>query len=239
LFYELLPVHYVRKIDARRGVKIRGLWYDAPALDHYRGQLSTRGGKHKGQWIIRRDPRDRRSVFFQDPLTHDWHPLPWTGLPPDGQAPAFGDARVRELLKKSQTCGLRPRSDNELLPVLLELLGSRTPVSKWPTRLPKSARTEHSREVVQAAASQADRPYSEPVAAAAAGDAVVTPLRWQERKRQAAESIDSHRRHRREKAVQDRPKAPPPLGDAYRQRDLFLLPEEDEEEDGYGGPNAG
>ncbi|MFJ1840819.1 transposase [Streptomyces sp. NPDC088146] len=239
LFYELLPVHYVQKIDARRGVKIRGLWYDAPALDPYRGQRSARGGKHKGQWIIRRDPRDRRSVFFQDPLTHGWHPLAWTGLPCEGQAPAFGDARVRELLKKAQACGLRPRTDDELLPVLLELLGSRVPVSQWPTRLPKSARTEHSREVVQAAASQADRLQSEPAAEAAAEDPVVTPLRWQERTRQAAESIDSHRRHRREQAVQGRPKAPPPLGEAYRQRDLFLLPEEDEEEDGHGGPNAG
>ncbi|GAA3085757.1 hypothetical protein GCM10020000_85280 [Streptomyces olivoverticillatus] len=110
LFYELLPVHYVQKIDARRGVKVLGLWYDGPALAPYRGQRSTRGGKHKGQWVIRRDPRDRRTVFFQDPLTHGWHPLPWTGLPPNGQAPAFGDARVRELLKKAAAHGLRPRT---------------------------------------------------------------------------------------------------------------------------------
>ena len=35
LYYELLPVHLV-KIHGRRGVKIRGLWYDGPALDPYR-----------------------------------------------------------------------------------------------------------------------------------------------------------------------------------------------------------
>lgn len=243
LFYELLPVQYARKIDARRGVKIRGLRYDAPALDPYRGQRSARGGQYKGEWVIRRDPRDRRGVFFQDPLTHDWHRLPWTGLPPDGQAPAFGDARVRELLKKADACGLRPRTDDELLPVLLELLGSRIPVSQWKSRMPKSARTEHAREVVQAAASQSDwppdKPTRQPVAVAVAREAVVTPLHWPERRRQAAESIDSHRRHRRQRAVQGRPEPPPPLGEAYRQSDLFLLPEEDEEEDGHGGPNAG
>lgn len=65
LFYELLPAHYLR-IDKRRGVKIRGLWYDDPdVLGDYRGELSMRGGKHKGKWLIRRDPRDRRQVFFQ------------------------------------------------------------------------------------------------------------------------------------------------------------------------------
>jgi hypothetical protein len=100
-------------------VKIRGLWYDGPALNDYRSTASSRGGRHKGQWVIRRDPRDRRSVFFQDPVTHAWHELPWTGMPPGGQAPAFGDARVRDLLRKAGACGLKPKSDAELLPVLL------------------------------------------------------------------------------------------------------------------------
>src|SRR5712691_3384640 len=140
LFYELLPPHYVR-IDARRGVKIRGLWYDdEKVLRDYRGQRSTRGGKHKGHWVIRRDPRDRRAVFFQDPITHAWHPLAWTGLPAVGQMPAFGDARVRDLLKKAEASGIKPKSDTELLPVLLELIGSKIPVSQWPAQLSKSQR---------------------------------------------------------------------------------------------------
>ena len=157
LFYELLPAHYVSRIS-RRGVKIRGLWYDGPALNDYRGTASSRGGRHKGQWVIRRDPRDRRGVFFQDPVTHAWHELPWTGMPPGGQAPAFGDARVRDLLRKADACGLKPRSDTELLPVLLELIGARIPVSRWPTQMAKAERTEHAREVAQAQAAQADRP---------------------------------------------------------------------------------
>ena len=162
LFYELLPAHYV-SIDARRGVKIRGLWYDdEKVLRDYRGQRSARGGKHKGRWVIRRDPRDRRAVFFQDPLTHAWHPLAWTGLPAVGQMPAFGDARVRDLLKKAGACGMRPRSDTELLPVLLELIGSRIPVSQWPTQLSRSQRTEHAREVTQARSAESDRPAATP-----------------------------------------------------------------------------
>ncbi|WP_406187417.1 AAA family ATPase [Streptomyces sp. NBC_01006] len=202
LFYELLPTHYV-SIHPRRGVKIRDLWYDGPALEDYRGQRSSRGGRQRGKWVIRRDPRDRRRVFFQDPITHDWHPLDWTGLPPDGQAPAFGDARVRELMAKVCASGLQPKSDRELLPVLLELVGLRAPVSGWKS-LRKAERTEHAREVSQAAAARADRPPDMPPARipdAAEVGAVVTPLRWSQRVRQAEQSIDAERRHRREQAV--------------------------------------
>src|ERR1035441_4973800 len=59
LYYELLPVHLV-KIHGRRGVKIRGLWYDGPALDPYRSGPSPQGGVAKGKWKIHREPRARR-----------------------------------------------------------------------------------------------------------------------------------------------------------------------------------
>ncbi|MEV6867701.1 transposase [Streptosporangium subroseum] len=242
LFYELLPIHNVQ-IHARRGVKIKGLWYDGPALGDYRGMKSTRGGRHKGRWVIRRDPRDRRSVFFQDPITHVWHALPWTGLPPVGQAPAFGDARVRDLLKKAEASGMRPKSDSELLPVLLELIGSRAPVSQWPTRMKKSERTEHAREVAQAKAAEADRPaktlgkpemFQDTLGQV---EAVVTALHWPQRVRQAQEGIDNERRRRREAAVPVIPKPPPRLGASYRERNVFLLPEENEEQEEHdGGP---
>ena len=238
LFYELLPAHYVSRIS-RRGVKIRGLWYDGPALKDYRGTASARGGRHKGQWVIRRDPRDRRSVFFQDPVTHAWHELPWTGLPPGGQAPAFGDARVRDLLKKASASGLKPRSDSELLPVLLELIGARIPVSRWPAQMAKAERTGHAREATQAQAAQADRPAppTGPAARARAmtpGEADVTPLRrepgWPQRARQARDGLDTERRRRREAAVPVTPKPPPRLGASFRDGSVFVLPGGDEED---------
>ncbi|WP_406016712.1 hypothetical protein [Streptomyces sp. NBC_00984] len=242
LFYELLPSHYVR-IDARRGVKIRGLWYDdEKILRDYRGQPSTRGGKHKGQWLIRRDPRDRRTVFFQDPITHAWHPLAWTGQPAVGQMPAFGDARVRDLLKKAASCGMKPKSDTELLPVLLELIGSTIPVSQWPTQMNKSQRTEHAREVAQAKAAKADRPATTPAEPedAQAQEAVVTVLQWPQRARQAQDSLDAERRRRREATVSAAPKPPPTLGAGFRTRNVFALPEDDDQEDAdAGAPNAG
>ncbi len=244
LFYELLPVHYVA-IDARRGVKIRGLWYDDDTVLHdYRGHRSTRGGKHKGKWVIRRDPRDRRNVFFQDPITSSWHALAWTGMPSVGQMPGFGDARVRDLLKKAGACGMKPETDAELLPVLLELIGSKIPVSRWPTQMKKPQRTEHAREVLQAKTSAADRPATPSGAAAAIPDtpgrpeADVTVLQWPQRARQARDSIDAERRRRREAAGLAAPKPPPTLGSSFRERNVFLLPEDDEEEHS-GGPASG
>ena len=107
LFYQLLPAQFA-KVHGQRGVKVRGLWYDGPALDPYRDQPSSRGGQHRGQWVIHRDPRDARTVFFQDPAAHDWHPLRWTGLPPEGEVPSFSDARVRDLLRAARQAGQAP-----------------------------------------------------------------------------------------------------------------------------------
>lgn len=230
LFYELLPVHYASHIT-RRGVKVRGLWYDEEVLDDYRGAVSTRGGSRKGQWVIRRDPRDCRQVFFQDPADHAWHALGWTGLTHGGQVPAFGDARTRDLLRKAAACGLKPKSDAELLPVLLELIGSKIPVSQWPSRMTRSQRTGHAREVARADAAQADRPADAAPAQPPSRpeQATVTPLRWRQRAEEARDGIDADRRRRREAAVPVTPEPPPPLGASYRERNVFVLPPDDEE----------
>ncbi len=240
LFYQLLPAHYVQ-VHGRRGVKIKGLWYDGPALDGYRAGPSARGGAHKGKWVIRRDPRDRRTVYFQDPATGDWQVLRWTGLPPDGEVPSFADARVAELLRAARGAGLTPKSDAELLPVLLELVGAHTPVEAWPTQMPKHKRTGHAREATQADAAAVDRPTvpttsvesaapnnDAPVEDAAVDGAAVVPLRWRQRGRQAAAAVDDERRRRREQAMAGRAPTPPArLGDHARRHSLLVLPDED------------
>jgi hypothetical protein len=144
----------------------------------------------------------RRRAKAAEFCTHAWHPFPWTGMPPVGQLPAFGDARVRDLLKRADACGLKPKSDTELLPVLLELTGSKIPGSQWPTQLKKSQRTEHAREVIQGKAAAAD------------------------------DSLDAERCRRREAAVPVTPKPPSLLGASFRERSVFLLPEDDEGEHG-------
>ena len=208
LYYKVLPEHAVRKIDAHRGVKIRGLWYDGPALLPYHGERSSRGGRRQTSWIIHRDPRDRRTVFFQDPLTHEWHQLRWTGLPPDDVVPAFGDQRVSELLRKVKEAGLRPRSDQELLPLLLALMRKVNPVDRWATQMTKSERIEVAREREQARAAAADRPQLPAPPAAAT---------------RPSGSNDARRR-KREAALDGPLEAPPRLGDENRRRNLFALP---------------
>jgi hypothetical protein len=221
LFYELLPASHV-KIHGRRGVKVRGLWYDGPCLDPYRDGPSARGGQHPGRWVIRRDPRDARTVFFQDPAAHTWHALRWAGLPPEGEVPCFGDKRASDLLAAARQAGLRPRSDAELLPLLLRLLGAATPVSQWPTQLSGEQRTRHARESSQGQAARRDRP--QPGAAPARSPQPGSAQRLEDRAGQAAGALDGERRRRREQALAGRPVEPPPrLGAGLRRGGLFSL----------------
>ncbi|MEE4545766.1 transposase [Streptomyces sp. V4-01] len=232
-YYRFLPEHHVKRIY-RRGVKVKGLYYDAELL-HQPNLRSARGGRYKQQWVIHREPRDRRVVYFQDPGTHEWHELRWTGLPPEGEMPAFGDARVEELLTRVREAGLKPRSDSDLVPILLKMLGAVDPVEKWPSQLTKSQRTQHAREITQARAAAADRPQQtqeedeSPLLVTAGALQTEPPSR--ERARQAARSLDAHRRRRREAVGPPQPSEPAPLGSSRRGRNLFVIVEDDNEPD--------
>lgn len=227
LYYELLRSHAVGLYDPR-GVKVRGLWYHAPVLDDLRGQPSGRGGKHKRKWIVRSDPRDRRFTFFQHPGTFEWHTLRWTGLPPEGEVPAFGDTRVAELLKAAAAAGLAPRSDAELLPLLLELIGGHVPVSAWPTRMAKKKRTGHAREVAQGQAAAADRPQRDRPRDAGTVVSLRQPTGWEQRAGDVAVAVDAERRRRRESAPLA-PGLPARLGGSHRS--LFAIPGDDSQDD--------
>ena len=222
LYYPLLPCTHV-KIHGGRGVKIRGLWYDDPALDPYRDQVSARGGRHRSRWVVHYDRRDARWVFFQDLQGGGWHRLAWVGMPADGQMPAFGDACREQLLRTVKQAGLAPRSDTELLPVLLDLLAGVAPVDGWSTQDSKPVRRRQAREATQAAVAEIDRPKP-----AEADTAPVVPLRRAERVAAAQTAIDAERRRRREQAVPHRPAPPPRLGDAFRRHSLLHLPDDDE-----------
>jgi hypothetical protein len=222
LYYEVLRKHHV-KIHPRRGVKILGLWYHADVLDEPRYQLpSDRGGKHTGKWVVRSDRRDRRQVFFQDPVVHDtWHVLRWNGLPPQDEVPAFSDMTAAHLLDKVKEHKLGPLSDQDLLPVLLEILGSATPVAQWPTQSQKRERTARSRESSRAQAAAADRD----------GHQAAEPAAWPEQTRTVAKAVDASRRRLREASELGEPVAPPLLVDSLRHRSLFLLPDPSDEDD--------
>jgi len=225
LFYRLLPTHHV-VIHGRRGVKIGGLWYDGPGLDPYRATSSTRGGRFRQRWQVRRDPRDRRVVFFQDPHDPDaWHTLPWTGLPPQDEVPSFSDLRVEELLAQARAIGLRPRTDAQLLPILLELLGDANPVEHWPTQLSKKQRVGSAREAMQGNAADRDRTQAVAAEAISAIQAAA-----EQRHSDVEQVVDSERRRRREAAVAELLPSPPQrLGSALRQHSRLLIASDDTE----------
>ncbi|MGW0944513.1 transposase [Streptomyces sp. NPDC002623] len=234
LYYELLPAHFV-KIDARRGVKIGGLWYGGtdPVLDPCRGQRSGRSGRHAGKWAVHRDPRDCRQVFFEDPARRgSWHALDWNGLPPGDDVPAFSDARVGELLTQAGHAGLRPLDDRELLPVLLKLLAARSPVNQWPTQMTAAEKTERARELARAQSAAADRPPA-PVAVLP-GVAPSAELAASTRR-----AVTADRQRRRQAALASRPPTPPPLlGEALRERSFFLLSGDQDDQPDEPGPET-
>jgi hypothetical protein len=137
---------------------------------------------------------------------------------------------------------LKPRSDAELLPLLLDLLSGVTPVPQWPTqaspaRTGKRQRTEHAREATRAAAAHTDRPEAPRATEPGCGQDVrtVVPMRPAGRLAEVHTAVDAERRRRREAAVPDRPQPPPRLGDAFRRRSLFLLPADEPDEPGQAG----
>lgn len=144
-------MHFVR-IDTRRGVKICGLWYGArsPVLEPYRGRLSGRGGRHAGKWAVHRDSRNCRQISIE--LDGAWQELLWNGLPPGEEVPAFSDVRVGDVLRQAAKARLKPRSDAELLPVLLGLVAAKTPVDTWPTQMTRQQKTDRARELDRASA---------------------------------------------------------------------------------------
>ena len=226
LYYELLPAHHVR-IDPR-GVKIRGLLRPARP-GRRRGTPSARGGARKRSWVIRSDKRDARTVFFQDE-EHQWHELRWTGLARPKACP-LNDARVTDLLHEAKAQGLQPRSDAELLPLLLKLLGAHVPVDRWPGQLTRQEKKAQAREAAQSDAAAADRPARLlPGRTTRTGSRpLVVPLRRPDRALQARAAIDEQRRKRREAAVPHRPQAPGTLGDGLRRTSLLSIPEDDEQ----------
>lgn len=75
LAFEFLDVEW-RHIH-HYGVEVRGLRYDGPGLNDYRGVRSPHGGAHRGKWPIHVDSYDVRRAWFKDPADDTWHELTW------------------------------------------------------------------------------------------------------------------------------------------------------------------
>jgi len=74
--------------------------------------------------------------------------------------PSFSDLRADDLLRAARAAGLQPRSDAELLPLLLDLIGGLIPVDAWPTQMSRQQRAAHAREAARADQAAADWPAS-------------------------------------------------------------------------------
>jgi hypothetical protein len=136
--------------------------------------------------------------------------LRWTGLPAAGEIPSFSDARVRELLSAARAAGLAPRSDADLLPLLLELIGGNIPVSDWPTQMPRKARQDYARQAEQGRAAAADRPPGAEHTARDVPRREPEAVGWRAHAEQTASLVESELRRRRRDAVAGKAIALPP-----------------------------
>lgn len=172
LYYVLLESKQVAVTP--RGVKVGGLWYRDATDPTGLGVLSDPAA-HDGspaalgrKVIVKRDPRDCRQVFVQDPLDGSWHELRWTGLPPEDEFPAFSDATAQAVLSAAADEGIRPRAQDELLPLFYD---------RWrAAETSKTSRVQRAREAAQAQAAAADRQAAtEPANARPAGVLALVP----------------------------------------------------------------
>lgn len=78
---EFLP--YEERTIQPYGICFEGVTYYDPILDPHVGSPDPQFPSRKKKFIIRRDPRDISKVYFLDPATHHYTPIPYrnTGLP--------------------------------------------------------------------------------------------------------------------------------------------------------------
>jgi hypothetical protein len=139
-YYALLPAVHV-KVHSR-GVHLHGLYYDGEALNGVRNEPSRYGGRVKGKWTVKHDPRDLRRVFFLD-ADGVYQPLTWVGATRD--TPCFNDRNAAALTALRRERGVAPHHQDALAEILLtEVLAVQEPIAEWST-LSAKARKEISR----------------------------------------------------------------------------------------------
>lgn len=149
-YYALLPSKHV-KVHSR-GVQVNGLYYDGPALNEpkMRNEPSPYGGRVKGKWTVKYDPRDLRRVFILD-RDGIYQPLTWIAA--SRHTPCFNDRHAAALARLRRERHIAVLNQDALAEILLsEILAVHEPVVDWPTLSPaarkaigKRTQTEASR----------------------------------------------------------------------------------------------
>lgn len=100
MYMELLPLEW--RLIHHYGVEIDGLVYNGPAVQKYRNQRSPYPDG-KGQWPLRKDPRNLLHVYFKDPDDGSWHVLPWVDA--DDRLQPFTDRTLSYLKERLVVSG--------------------------------------------------------------------------------------------------------------------------------------
>jgi hypothetical protein len=118
LYYELLPTFWAHVHEY--GVDNRTLRYDGDALEPYRGLPSEYGGKARGRWPFKSDPRDLSRIYFYDPERRRWATL--TRRADGGDTRPFDDATLAWAKQEVRRRGGNPKKRPEVEQALSQVL---------------------------------------------------------------------------------------------------------------------
>lgn len=101
------------------GIQIDNVSYYDPALDPYINASDPKSPKAKRQFVVRQDPRDISKIYFLDPATDSYVPVPYRniGLPP---VSAWELRQVRTRLRKE---GRRDVDEGQIFEAIERLRG--------------------------------------------------------------------------------------------------------------------
>lgn len=142
-----------------RGVKVLGLHYDDPSLINLRGRPAPHGGQDGGKWAVFYEPRDLRRVWLVDDRDAI-RELSWTRAA--HEIPAFNVADAKAMRDTAKAMGLRRRTNEDLLEILLDIVSTEVPGyvdPKTRSGAPKTraAAPKKTRAVVKASRSEFSR----------------------------------------------------------------------------------
>lgn len=119
----------VKVLISDAGIDVNGLTYDDKVLDRYRNQpdpnapLPRAGGRRQGNWTVKVNNDDLRTVFWRDPASSMWHEIPWSGGAPD-EVPFFGQVDMPDITAALQAVPVPLTRDEQHLRTL-EVLKTR------------------------------------------------------------------------------------------------------------------
>jgi putative transposase len=106
LLLDFMPLE--ERTVQRYGIQLDNITYYDPILDPYINIFDAESPASKAKFIVRRDPRDISNIYFYDPVSHSYTPLPYRNI----GHPAMSLYELKEIRKRLTEEGQRDIDEN-------------------------------------------------------------------------------------------------------------------------------